>query len=212
MSRSSTTARWTRPQRCIELARPLRNEIRLGRGVTYPDGTTEVVDLGVFGIQDTEVDDAPDGLRIRVAGLDRSARFVAARFESPYQITAGTNYVTAIDTVLQSAWPDVRPTSRARRRSTPSLIAEEGSDRWAFAQSMAQAIGMTLYFDGDGVAVCVPDLLSDPALRWPREPTECCSRPVGAGLASAHSIALSRPARTRARLPRREAWRPTTTR
>ncbi|HTE61633.1 MAG TPA: DUF5047 domain-containing protein [Solirubrobacteraceae bacterium] len=150
------------PDSASSLLAPYGNEIRLSRGVTYPDGTTELVSLGVFRIQDAEVTDDPGGMQIRLSGLDRAQRFIDARFEEPYQVTAGTNYATAIEDVLQAAWPDVTTDFTTTALTTPQLIAEEGADRWAFAQEMAKAISMSLYFDGDGTCVLVPDTVSDP--------------------------------------------------
>lgn len=135
---------------------PYGNELRVSRGVTYPDGTTELVRLGVYRLNDVNVNDAATGLEITVTGLDRAARIIDARFEEPYQIAQGTNYTTAITAVLQDAWSEITTSFATTTRTTPQLIAEEGSDRWAFAQDMAASIGMALYFDGDGTCVLGP--------------------------------------------------------
>lgn len=150
------------PDTSSSLLAPYGNEIRLSRGIEYPDGTTELVSLGVFRIQDAEIEDAPDGMQIRIAGLDRAQRIIDARFEEPYQIASGTNYTTAIEDVLTAVWPDIETDLATTALTTPALIAQEGDDRWEFAQQMAQAISMRLYFDGDGVCVLTPDTQSDP--------------------------------------------------
>jgi hypothetical protein len=149
------------PDSASSLLAPYGNEIRLARGVTYPDGTTELVSLGVFRIQDAEITDAAGGMEIRVAGLDRAQRVIDARFEEPYNVAAGTNYATAILDVIQAAYPDVEYDLTTTALTTPALIAEEGGDRWQFAQDMATAIAMRLYFDGDGVLRLVPSVLSE---------------------------------------------------
>lgn len=150
------------PDSASSLLAPYGNEIRVSRGITYPDGTTELVALGVFRFQVTEVDDAPDGMQIRITGLDRAQRFIDARFEEPYQVTAGTNYATAILDVLQAAWSAVPTDFTTTALTAPSLIAQEGDDRWEFAHNMATAISMDLYFAGDGTLVLAPDALSSP--------------------------------------------------
>ena len=71
---------------------PYSNEIRIERGVRYADGTTELVPLGVFRIENTGIDDSGAELAIALSGQDRSARIIDAKFEEPYQIAAGTNY------------------------------------------------------------------------------------------------------------------------
>lgn len=150
------------PDSPASLLAPYGNELRVSRGVQFPDGTSELVSLGVFRFQATEVEDSPDGLQIRLSGQDRAARFIDARFEEPYQVAAGTNYATAILTVLQAAWPDVPTDFTSTALTSPQLVVQEQDDRWQFAQAMAQAISMSLYFDGDGTLVLAPDVLSDP--------------------------------------------------
>jgi hypothetical protein len=172
------------PEAASSLLAPYGNEIRLSRGIQYSDGSSELVSLGVFRIQETEVEDRPDGLQVRIVGLDRAQRFIDARFEEPYQVASGVNYATAIESVLTDAWPDVPTDFTATAYTTPALIAQEGDDRWEFAQQMARAISMDLYFDGDGtcrlapssVGAAVADLvegsdgvLLEAARRWTRD-------------------------------------------
>jgi hypothetical protein len=135
---------------------PYGREIRLERGVIYHDGTEELYPLGVFRIEDASIDDTGDQLALAISGLDRSARIIDAKFEEPYQIAAGTNYRTAILTTAQAAWPDVPHDLATTDRTTPVLVADEGSDRWEFCQKMAAAIGMELYFNGLGVLTMRP--------------------------------------------------------
>lgn len=134
---------------------PYGNELHVKRGIILA-GTPELVGLGVFRIDDLTVDDTPAGLQLRVAGQDRSARIIDARFEDPYQVAAATNYTTAISDVLLAAWPSMPYSFTATTSTTPALVAAEGDDRWKFAQDMAASIGMTLYFDGDGTCILRP--------------------------------------------------------
>lgn len=137
---------------------PYGNEVRLSRGIEFPDGTVELVALGVFRLEDVEVSDTTTDATIRLTGLDRSARLIDARFEAPYQVAASGDYAEQILELLQAAWPDVPVGSwpTGATSVTPALVAEEGGDRWAFAQSMAEAIGHDLFFDGDGELTLVP--------------------------------------------------------
>jgi hypothetical protein len=152
------------PTAPTDLLAPYGNEIRVERGVIFPDGTTELVSLGVFRIEDAEVEETPGSLLIRISGRDRAARFEDARFEEPYQVASGTNYTDAIEAVLTDAWPDVPTDFASTSLTTPALVAQEGDDRWAFAQEMARSMGMSLYFDGDGTCVLTVDVLSDPVV------------------------------------------------
>lgn len=140
---------------------PYGNELRIARGITYPDGTTELVQLGVFRIQVTDVEDAPGGLQIRVAGLDRAQRIADARFEDAYQVAAGTNCATAILAAFEQAWPGIEADLAVTAFTTPTVNAQEGDDRWKFGQDIAVAVSMRLYFDGDGVLRLAPDVITD---------------------------------------------------
>jgi len=135
---------------------PYGNELRISRGIQYTDALAERVPLGVFRIQDTTVEDTGSELRVQITGQDRAARIIDARFEEPYQVASGTNYATAILNVLKAAWPGIPTSFMTTTRTTPALFAEEGADRWAFAQQMAASIAADLYFDGDGTCVLAP--------------------------------------------------------
>lgn len=135
---------------------PFGNELRICRGVKYADGTDETVSLGIFRVRRVEPTESADGLMIRLVGLDRWSRFVDARFEAPFQIDAGTNFVTAILETAQAAWPDVPHDLGTTTLTTPTLVAAEGEDRGAFLQSMATAMGQELYFNGEGTLVKRP--------------------------------------------------------
>lgn len=143
---------------------PYGNEMRVSRGILYPNGDEELISLGIFRIDDVEVQDTGDSLTVQVSGQDRSVSVSDAKFEDPYQVADGTNYATAIQDVLDAGVPGFQYNFATTGLTTPNLIQEEGADRWAFAQSMASAIGMTLYFDGDGICVLRPvaQLTADP--------------------------------------------------
>jgi len=132
------------------LLAPYGNELRISRGIRYPDHTLELMPLGVYRLDEAYIDDTPDGLLVQLAGLDRSVHIIAARFEDPYEIASGTNVETAILTTVQAAMPDVVSVFPGVTFTTPTLRAAEGDDRWAFVQEIATACGLSLYFDGLG--------------------------------------------------------------
>lgn len=135
---------------------PYGNEIRLSRGITYPDDTTELVALGVFGIQSIDINDTSETLTIQITGLDRAQKVIDARFEEPYTIAAGTDYLTALEATIAAGVSGLTYDFASVTRTTPLLVAQEGDDRWAFCQEMAKALGMTLFFDGDGTVRLIP--------------------------------------------------------
>lgn len=132
---------------------PYGNEVRAHRGITYPDGTVELVSLGVFRIDTLDVADNGDQLEIRLTGLDRSARVIDARYEEAGQIDSGTSVTTAIAAQIAAAGITDDLTSDTVSYTTPLTILEAGGDRWQTIQSLATAAGMTVYFDGDGLPV-----------------------------------------------------------
>lgn len=148
------------PDAAADLLAPYGNEIRVSRGIQYPDDELELVSLATLGIQDTDVDSNASGTTIRVTGLDRAQRVIDARFEEPYEIDEGTNYADAIQDTLDAAIAGLTYSFPTITTTTPHLIAAEGDDRWAFVQSMGESLGMLLYFDGDGT--CVLDPVAQP--------------------------------------------------
>lgn len=144
------------PTDATDLLAPYGNEIQVERGIRFPDSSVEYVSLGVFRIDQTSVTDPGTGIQIRVSGGDRSVRVIDARFEEPYQVAAGDNYADAIEAVIGAGDPSVTFDLTTTTRVTPQLLANEGDDRWKFAQDMAASLGHILYFDGNGVCVSQP--------------------------------------------------------
>ncbi len=144
------------PTTAASLLAPYGNEIRVYRGVQFSDGTAETPSVGIFRIDTATIDDSPAGMTIALSGLDRSATVADAKFEEPYEVAAGTPVQDAILAVVQHAIPDVVAIFPGVTFTTPQLRADEGSDRWRFAQDMATACGLELYFDGDGALRLAP--------------------------------------------------------
>lgn len=139
------------------LLAPYGNEIKISRGIEFPDGTSELVSLGVFRIDRVDVEDnGNSGMTIKVSGQDRAVRIADARFEDPYQVAAGTNVNTAIQNVVSAVFPAATFALAASSATTPLVTAKEQDDRWKFAQDLAASIGCVLFFDGDGVCRSQP--------------------------------------------------------
>ena len=145
---------------------PFGNEIRIARGITYADESSENVSLGVFRLKQVEPSESAEGITIRISGQDRWSRFVDARFEQPYSIAAGTNFRTAILDLAQEAWPDVPYSIAATDLTTPLITKVEGDDRGATLQDMATALGQEIYFDGDGILTMRPIAQSAQSPDW----------------------------------------------
>lgn len=147
------------PLTATDTLSPHGNEIQIYRGVVHPSGVEELVSLGVYGIEDVSTSDTGGQLTTKVTGLDRARRVQVARFEDPYSVAAGTAISAAILDTVQVAWPDVPYQSGFDIIATatlPKVVASEADDRWEFCQGLAKAVGMLLYFDGDGVLSLLP--------------------------------------------------------
>lgn len=144
------------PTNSGDLLTPYGNELRISRGIRYPDATTELVTLGVFRINDVNIIDEATSLTLQIAGTDRSARIADGRFEDPTDITQGTNVATQILALVQAVYPDVTSNFSTTAHLTGHMTVEEGADRWDLCQQFAANAGMQLYFDGDGTLVLSP--------------------------------------------------------
>ncbi|MEH3055555.1 MAG: DUF5047 domain-containing protein [Patulibacter minatonensis] len=139
----------------LSASAPYGNELYVWRGIQWTDGSSELVPLGVYRIDDTDA----DGASLRVSGQDRSARLIDARIEAAYQVSAGTQYGAAIVALLRDAWPTMPYDSTEFGGITtqaPQLAFAEGDDRWGRAQEMATSCGMDLWFDGTGTLRLTP--------------------------------------------------------
>lgn len=143
---------------------PYGNEAIAYRGVTYPDGTTEYIQLGVFVLDEFSGNDTGDDLDLSVTFLDRSSILIDAVFEEAGVIAEGTNAYQAIIDLVTLVYPDCEfAFSDADTDVTlPALSYEVNDDRWDFCRGCAEAAASTLYFNNLGqLAVAhTPQLIS----------------------------------------------------
>lgn len=193
------------PSDATDALAPYGNEIRIERGLRYPDGTEEFAALGVFRIDESTAEDGGEGVTVKVAGLDRSARVIDGRFEEAYAIIGGTPFTTAIIECVQAIWPDVPYDFAASPLTTGAVFIAAGEDRWALVRYLATAMGMELYFGGDGVLVLRPvptpvasqrvaelvdgedGVLTSVSRRWTRQGTY--NRVIASGETTAEGVA-----------------------
>lgn len=135
------------------------HEVRVYRGIVVA-GASELVPLGTFGITDAVNHDA-DGEVWEVQGYDRGGVITERRFYEPYVIAAGTNYGTAIQTLVQTKFPGMvfNPVafSAMTTSTTPLLVLEAQNDPWGAAVGMARSVGMELLMDPMGVCTLQPE-------------------------------------------------------
>lgn len=146
------------PTAATDALAPYGTELRVSRGILYPDDTRELVPIGVYRIDQCTIDGPPGGVSLKINGLDRSAKMIDARFEEPHIIAAGTNLATAILALAQAGDATVVTNFTPTAVTTPQIVAAEGADRWKLMQDLATAAGLRLYYDGLGILVLAPEV------------------------------------------------------
>lgn len=118
---------------------------------------TELVPLGVFVITKVTVTSGPGGTQVNVSGSDRSLRISRNRWTEPYTVDGG-NVATALRALLEDRWDDVVCSFAATDATVNRAVLglETSNDPWADAVKIAEAAGLDLFFDGDGVARLEP--------------------------------------------------------
>jgi hypothetical protein len=150
----------------VGLLSPYGSELRMYRGLLLDDGSEVSIPLGIFRISEVRVVDSGGGVNLTVTGYDRARRVSRAKLLDYYVITAGTNYVTAIQDLITARAPGVVFNFATTTATTPRLVFDPGADPWEKAQKMAEDIGMELFFDVGGVCVmaAAPDPTTQPAV------------------------------------------------
>ena len=135
---------------------PYGNEVRVRRGIRYPDGEAELITCGVLRIEGSTISGSEGDTSIRVSAMDRAQKISDAKFEEPFTIEDDTNIVEAIESVLDLVDPGFETRFPVTEFTTPKVTAAEGEDPWEFLTKFAKAFGAELYFDYEGVLVAAP--------------------------------------------------------
>lgn len=152
------------PADADDVLSPFGFELRVKRGIMFPDGTVELMPLGVFPIQSSDV--TSDGLVVKIDGLDRSQRVRDARLMDAYAVPANTNYGQAIRDLIDAGVPGLTYAFASVHDLSPALQFSAQADRWELAQTMAGACGMNLFFDGEGVLTLRPRMAASTTPEW----------------------------------------------
>jgi hypothetical protein len=119
-------------------------------------GQPDVVSMGLFDLADTEIDEQDGGLTMFLQGYDRSRKLDRARFISPYTVAQGTNYLTAIQSIVQLVFPTITFLATATAYATPLLTFDVQTTYLEACKAMADSIGYTFRFDYLGRCVIQP--------------------------------------------------------
>lgn len=146
---------------------PTGNEAEVWIDLLLPDGTTESIPQGWFGLRTPSARDT-GGALVTVTGRDRSQRIIDAVLTAPYDVPSGTNVATAIHDLIDAAVPNLTyvgfETTSTPYSTTATLHFADGDNRWTHAQDMAASAGKELRFDPNGQLQLrdVPDPSSSP--------------------------------------------------
>ena len=132
---------------------PYGYEIAIKSGIAYPDGTIEQMALGVFPIQDANINGAT--LETSITAVDRTATVTDSMFTDDWPITSGALYTQAIQDILTSQVPQfpklIFPPTLLYTVPTSGLVYMVNTDPMIAINQMAKACGCQFYFDGLGV-------------------------------------------------------------
>jgi hypothetical protein len=134
------------------------SRLRISRGVDYGDGSTELVPLGVFRLDeaDGDVSEGP----ITLQGSDQSVAVADDKFTTTFRVT-GT-IVSAITELIHRSIPDAEIVATIVDAPIGSRVFDVEADPWAGCQEIAAAAGAEVFCDADGVfrIATLPDLLT----------------------------------------------------
>lgn len=140
-------------------------ELRPSRGIRYPDGTTELVPLGVFQLDANSMRMGPaGGISVRSAP-DRWVKVQRAQFETPMaSVRTNTIAAEALRLVSGAVTYDSAQVLTADVTLTGALVWDR--DRAAAANDLAESIGCELFFDVGGNLVLRDMPLLSQAPAW----------------------------------------------
>jgi hypothetical protein len=137
--------------------------LRISRGVYYGDGSSELVPLGVFRLDEVggDVNDGP----VTLGGKDLSVCIADDKFTAPYK--ASGTVVSAVTALVQRSLADAQVVSTIVDIPIGQKTYDIEADPWAACQEIAAAAGAVVYFSPDGTAtIAVPPDISTADPVW----------------------------------------------
>lgn len=135
-------------------------QLRISRGIDYQDGSTELVPLGVFRIDD--VDGDVDVGPVTISGKSLECVISDDKFTTPYR--ASGMAVGAITALIQRSIPTATVVTGATvvDAAIGATTWDINTDPWSAIAEVAAVIGAEVYADADGLFVIavLPDPLS----------------------------------------------------
>ncbi|BBA99284.1 hypothetical protein RVR_5834 [Actinacidiphila reveromycinica] len=142
------------------------SQLRIFRGIGYPDGTVEMAPIGAFRVEEVsgDVDVGP----VTITGSSMEAQVADAPFTAPTTVqSAATTAVGGISTLIHAVLPSAVIISRATDATVGTMTWDQQDSRWDACRTLATAIGAEVYTDAAGqfIIAALPDL-SGPSVVW----------------------------------------------
>lgn len=146
----TTTYDW--PRNAAGLLAPYGNEIYVERGLEYGNGQREWVGLGYFRINTPDQDVAPKG-PIQIAGADRMAGIVDARFLTPRQFASAMTNGQLVQQLISEVYPAATTSwdNTGVRDAAIGAVITADRDRYATLKDLVTSLGKVGYWRYDGV-------------------------------------------------------------
>jgi hypothetical protein len=126
-----------------------RYEFQVKRGILFPDGTKELVPMGMFRIEELE----GQWPRLNVRAYDRMYQIGKNEFHVPYVISANTNLIAAITDMAEDRWErplSVNAVTSEHTTGTTVTAYEEGGNPAEALQNLGTSGGLQVFFDQVG--------------------------------------------------------------
>jgi hypothetical protein len=141
------------------LVDPYQSVLRPYRGIKFVDGTTELVPLGVFYPDQVSAGEGSNGaVTWKIRAFDASIR-AQDELGQALAIPGGTLYTQAVQQVIRRVYPQASFTLGDSRFTTPTLVVDESTIPWTWAQDLGRDYGEDLTTDREGVFTSAPRIL-----------------------------------------------------
>jgi hypothetical protein len=139
--------------------------IQLYAGFTYPDDSEELVPISRHYWHRSVIDEDAAGLKISLSCQDLTGRLDACPLTAARPITAGTNVITAMTTLIRVVLPNVTIVATPTAQGSPAVVLDEQSNLLGELEKLAESIGYEMFMDPIGQLVIrpVPTIDDDPS-------------------------------------------------
>lgn len=143
------------PFESADLLAPFGNRLAVYSGLTYPDGSTAVIPVGLYRIEDVSGDMDRGPISINAKGLE--AAIIDDKFTAPRNFPATTDLVSTVTALIQETLPTAAVTSLVSGSPTIATKTwDADSGRWDAIKEMAASVGCEVYADAVGAFTIAP--------------------------------------------------------